>query len=508
MLVKNNIYSCHQIIDENQNLSDDLSTAIKQQWELSEAKLDYHVVSIFGSQSTGKSTLLNTLFETSFDVMDASQGRSQTTRGIWMSRAKQLPILLMDIEVADGAERGEDQNFERKAALFALATSEVVIFNLCENQVNLYAGGNMSMLKMVIQVNLELFQNQKGARQEKTLILIVIRDYIGQTPIEKLKKNLQDSFDTIWNELNKTPNTITTTIHDFFDFMFIGLPHKILSSDQFDKETDNLQLRFIDQTSSDYVFQPQYHKQIPIDGYHKYVSDIWTQIRMNKSLDLPTQQELLSQFRCNEILNDILAQLEEMTNKLKTCALEEDGIIEDLGNRMSTFQKTAIKKYQTSASCYLPEFYEEKEKYLLSILNTRFYALYETQLKNLHIKAIEKFNHQLKTMIFESQSSCGCRAEGYAKEIIASSKKTVEDYFENNAKELLLPGAGWSCKSEFARLKTTLEMLSENARCYDTKKFNEYCERNKEELREKREMILKIACTALVTAAYVAEKLL
>ena len=85
--------------------------------------------------------------------------------------------------------------------------------------------------------------------------------------------------------------------------MFIGLPHKIFSPDQFDKETDDLQLRFIDQTSSNYVFQPQYHKQIPIDGYHKYVSDIWTQIRMNKSLDLPTQQELLSQFRCNEILN-------------------------------------------------------------------------------------------------------------------------------------------------------------------------------------------------------------
>ncbi|KAI7859763.1 root hair defective 3 GTP-binding protein-domain-containing protein [Circinella umbellata] len=483
MPANNNIYSCHQIIDENQEFSDKLSAVIEQEWELSEAKLDYHVVSIFGSQSTGKSTLLNTLFGTSFDVMDASQGRSQTTRGIWMSRAKQLPILLMDIEGADGAERGEDQNFERKAALFALATSEVVIFNLCESQVNLYAGGNMSMLKMVIQVNLELFQNQKGARQEKTLILIVIRDYIGQTPIEKLKKNLQDNFDTIWNELNKTTTTTTTTIHDFFDFMFIGLPHKILSSDQFDKETDDLQLRFIDQTNSDYVFQPQYHKQIPIDGYHKYVSDIWTQIRMNKSLDLPTQQELLSQFRCNEISNDILAQLEEMANKLKTCALEEDGIIEELGKRMREYRDTAIKEYQTSASCYLPEFYEEKEKYLLSILNKRFHALYETQLKSLHIKAIEMFNYELRTTIFESQSSCG-RVEGYAKEIIASSRETVEDYFENNAKELLLPGTDWSYTPEFDRLKITLETLSENARCYDPEKFNDDCKRNKEDLKE------------------------
>ncbi|KAI7859758.1 RHD3/Sey1 [Circinella umbellata] len=508
MLANNDIYSCHQIIDENQEFSDKLSAVIEQEWELSEAKLDYHVVSIFGSQSTGKSTLLNTLFQTSFDVMDASQGRSQTTRGIWMSRAKQLPILLMDIEGADGAERGEDQNFERKAALFALATSEVVIFNLCESQVNLYAGGNMSMLKMVIQVNLELFQNQKGARQEKTLILIVIRDYIGQTPIEKLKKNLQDNFDTIWNELTKTPNTITATIHDFFDFMFIGLPHKILSPDQFDKETDNLQLRFIDQTSSDYVFQPQYHKQIPIDGYHKYVSDIWTQIRMNKSLDLPTQQELLSQFRCNEISNDILARFEEMVNRLKTCALEKDGIIENLGERMREYRGMAIKEYQTSASCYLPEFYEEKEKYLLSILNTRFHVFFETQLKSLHIKAIEMFNYELRTTTFNSPSSCGCRVEGDTEEIIASSRETVEKYFKTNAKEMLLPGTDWSYTPEYDQLEITLGVLSENARRYDSEKFNNDYKRNKEELREKRQMIFDFGCTALVTAAYVAEKLL
>ena len=94
--------------------------------------------------------------------MDATLGRNQTTRGIWMSRAKQSPILVMDIEGSDGAERGEDQNFERKAALFALTTSEVIIFNLFESQVNLYAGGNMNTLKAVIQVNLELFQNQEG----------------------------------------------------------------------------------------------------------------------------------------------------------------------------------------------------------------------------------------------------------------------------------------------------------------------------------------------------------
>lgn len=36
-------------------------------------------------------------------------------------------ILVMDVEGTDGRERGEDQDFERKSALFALATSEVLV---------------------------------------------------------------------------------------------------------------------------------------------------------------------------------------------------------------------------------------------------------------------------------------------------------------------------------------------------------------------------------------------
>ena len=43
------------------------------------------------------------------------------------SRAMGNNILVMDVEGTDGRERGEDQDFERKSALFALATSEVLV---------------------------------------------------------------------------------------------------------------------------------------------------------------------------------------------------------------------------------------------------------------------------------------------------------------------------------------------------------------------------------------------
>jgi protein SEY1 len=131
---------------------------------VAEAGFNYHLISVFGSQSTGKSTLLNHLFGTDFSVM-ASDERRQTTKGIWMSKNKKEGgahkmaenILVMDVEGTDGRERGEDQDFERKSALFALATSEVLIVNIWEHQVGLYQGANMGLLKTVFEVNLQLF---------------------------------------------------------------------------------------------------------------------------------------------------------------------------------------------------------------------------------------------------------------------------------------------------------------------------------------------------------------
>lgn len=100
--------------------------------------------------------------------------RRQTTKGIWLAKNRLESqgsgdesarmadnILVMDVEGTDGRERGEDQDFERKSALFALATSEVLIVNIWEHQVGLYQGANMGLLKTVFEVNLQLFLKDK-----------------------------------------------------------------------------------------------------------------------------------------------------------------------------------------------------------------------------------------------------------------------------------------------------------------------------------------------------------
>jgi hypothetical protein len=228
-------------------------------WGLGDAGFKYDVVSVFGSQSTGKSTLLNRLFGTRFDEMNETQ-RKQTTKGIWLSRGRGMHVLVMDVEGTDGRERGEDQDFERKSALFSMATSEVIILNLWEHQVGLYQGANMGLLKTVFEVNLQLFQNQKRYiyhlhmisfffftdlcySKERTLLLIVIRDFVGATPLENLASTLKADLEKIWDSLSKPEGLENCKITDYFDFMFTGLPHKILLPEKFDEEIVKLRSR-------------------------------------------------------------------------------------------------------------------------------------------------------------------------------------------------------------------------------------------------------------------------
>ena len=70
---------------------------------------DYRTVAVIGCQSSGKSTLLNLLFDTTFVVMNETAGRQQTTKGIWMNRNKDGNIMVLDIEGTDSKERGEQR---------------------------------------------------------------------------------------------------------------------------------------------------------------------------------------------------------------------------------------------------------------------------------------------------------------------------------------------------------------------------------------------------------------
>lgn len=453
-----------QVIDEDKHFNSNLSAYLQVE-NVIRAGFNYHLISVFGSQSTGKSTLLNYLFGTKFGVM-SEQERRQTTKGIWMSKNKReggdagTPkmadnILVMDVEGTDGRERGEDQDFERKSALFALATSEVLIVNIWEHQVGLYQGANMGLLKTVFEVNLQLFlKNAKNV--PRSLLFFVIRDHIGTTPLSNLKNTLIQDLSRIWSTLSKPPGLEKSTIDDYFDFAFVALPHKILQPEKFEAEVKKLGSRFregfkdaktaglIDESSSG-LFLPEYHRRIPADGFPHYAEGIWDQIDSNKDLDLPTQQELLAQFRCDEIAKEVLVGFDEVVVPLEErqnagIAAGKAVVLPDLGRAIGIARKTVLQDFETEASRYHKGVFKTKQAELAAKIDGRLKTLFNGQLNAVHKQGVNAFSDAVTAAVKDGQ-----KRGGYDFHTIVQSEKTkAVQRFEDAAKASLVDGTTWS----------------------------------------------------------------
>ncbi|KAI1807713.1 root hair defective 3 GTP-binding protein [Daldinia bambusicola] len=470
-----------QVIDEDKEFNENIN-AYLQATAVADAGFNYHLISVFGSQSTGKSTLLNYLFGTEFNVMSEVE-RRQTTKGIWMSKNKRGSmadnILVMDVEGTDGRERGEDQDFERKSALFALATSEVLIVNIWEHQVGLYQGANMGLLKTVFEVNLQLFLKDKESTP-RSLLFFVIRDHIGHTPLSNLRNTLIQDLTKIWSSISKPAGLENSRIEDYFDFAFAALPHKILQPDKFEAEVKNLGGRFVTGTRNSKnqlehgeqeleggVFLPEYHRRIPADGFSHYANGIWDQIVHNKDLDLPTQQELLAQFRCDEISREVLKVFDEAITPLEEQQAESARagkpiVLPDLGKIGSSTREKCVKSFETQASRYHKKVYSDKRADLEEKIDQRLKTLYHGQLSAAHKACVTSFSDAVSGAVKQGQKSGG--AYEFAEIVDAEKTKTLET-FRNEAQSLFIPGVAWTnFKPQYVLFEKELDEVSARLR--------------------------------------------
>ncbi len=455
-----------QIVDEDKNFNEQMPQYLQAEG-ITKAGFNYHLISVFGSQSTGKSTLLNYLFGTEFGVMSERE-RRQTTKGIWMSKNKKggakdgqgrcmaENILVMDVEGTDGRERGEDQDFERKSALFALATSEVLIVNIWEHQVGLYQGANMGLLKTVFEVDLQLFlKNSKNVT--KSLLFFVIRDHLGHTPLANLKNTLMQDLERIWSGLSKPPGLEKSKINDYFDFAFVALPHKILQPECFEQEVAKLGTRFREgyvdskkaglvDDADDPVLLPQYHRRIPADGFPMYAAGVWEQIDSNKDLDLPTQQELLAQFRCDEIAKEVLlpfdatiAPLEEQQSNAVSAGAPI--VIAALGKTLGGARELVLKSFEEEASRYHKGVFKTKQTELAAKIDGRLKTLFQGQLTAAHKSGIHDFSEAVSTAVKAGQKKGG-NYDFY--KIVQTEKQKSIKRFESEAQASLVTGTPWS----------------------------------------------------------------
>lgn len=328
-----------------------------------------------------------------------------------------------------------------------------------------------SRLTAACTVNLSLFQasaasstqSSPAASKQKTLLLFIIRDHIGATPLENLKHTLITDLNRLWTSLAKPPGLEESSITDYFDMAFDALPHKLLQPKEFDAGVVRLRSRFNDPKSDDYVFKPLYHKRIPADGVAPYMAGIWDQVAHNKDLDLPTQQELLAQFRCDELASAAYVEFESALHQLQSVLTT--ALPPQVGQAMTSARHAALARFDRDASRYHTGVYNKRRAELQDKIHGALLPIYTSQLSQLHKKSINAFKSSLTTEV-----RSGGDAYDFA-EVVSRLTKNTEDVFIESAGALLIQETDWNFEETLGLLREDMQAAADAARAEETKKM-------------------------------------
>lgn len=194
------------------------------------------------------------------------------------------------------------------------------------------------------------------------------------------------------------------------------------------------------------VFLPEYHRRIPADGFAKYAEGIWDQIVNNKDLDLPTQQELLAQFRCDEILREVMVSFDEAITPFEQKQAEgvrsgEPQVLGGLGSAMRSARTKTFNSFDTEASRYHKGVYQRKRAELEGKVDTRLKALFQGQLSAAHKSGVNEFREAVTAAVKDGQKK---GASYDFAEIVNKETKIGLERFETEARAALVEGAAWS----------------------------------------------------------------
>ena len=318
--------------------------------------------------------------------MNSAVRRGQTTKGVWVAADYRSKILIIDCEGTDSKSRSEQDRgkFEHSSSLFALAMSDILIINMWTSDVGRYTASNYGVLKIVFEMNLKLFE-QKTAKK----IIIFLRDFDPtRNRKDKIEGLILEDIHKIWKDIKIPEKYAGKGPENFFSFEFITLPHLIYRPKDFKDEIENLRKRLVKDSPNYFFSNLSSIKNVPADGLKQYVTQIWTDIMNEKDLDIPSQREMLANYRCNEIKNQILSSYDKQFKEIYKLSTEKDipnfkDICIDLKNKI-------CEEYEKKSSNYDNKVFLNIHKQLEEQISQKLYICFMNQTKRL-IPLLQKF---------------------------------------------------------------------------------------------------------------------
>jgi len=424
-----------QIVDEDSVFNVNYAQFLEHKG-LAKHGAKYHVVSIIGGQSSGKSTLLNRMFDTPFQVMDASK-RQQTTKGIWCAPSKNSHILVMDVEGTDGREREDQKAFEGRSALFCLALTDVMMVNMWTHEIGRHQAANLPLLRTVFEVHLRLVGGKDGGipkKRTKPLLLFILRDWDESTPADSLGETIMADLGKIWTDISKPEGEEGSSLSDFFELEVECLPHYRFQKQEWSDKVADVSARFVDAGHPKFVFKERGEKEVPADGFAEFATDLWDKIKKNEELDLPTQRKMLAMVRCDRRRKALVETLKENDEEWEKVGAEEF--------KAKVEQRIAemVVEFDKYTAGYDEEVVAEGREKLgrdaWPILKKRFDVL----VRELRLEAEEESKDRLTALL---PTDASLPERGFTREVDKLKKQVLMDLEEKV--EMLTPaGAPWT----------------------------------------------------------------
>jgi len=386
----------------------------------------YGVVSIVGAQSSGKSYLLNHLFGANFPVMKKKlSGWKQTTKGILMSRSMGPSLIIIDVEGFDGRERGEDKKFENQAALFALTVSDIMMVNISEQDIGRMEGGGKTLFQTI-------FQERTKLPPGLTKMVVVLRRCDEETTPDVLDDVIAEIKKT-WKSVHSKSEEATIKFEDYIEVNVVALPEKNMP----DFQTKVTQLR---NYISNNTINHNKGGKVPASSFTYSSKQLWTEIRQNKRLDLPSHKVAFTKIYCQRIVKEALISL--VSHKVR---LEAQKSPQDFKKLSDTLLDNIIAKFDKETAMYDEELrkderdsmieqikksHSEYSVKLIQMMRKRtadqFKTNFATNLQNMY--ETDDVNYDVDTLVEE------CRLDFI---ILCEDLKVFgADYFHNICSEL------------------------------------------------------------------------
>ena len=285
--------------------------------------------------------------------------------------------------------------FEQTTSLFALAIADVLMINLWTTDVGRYNASNYGLLKVIFEVNLKLFAHSQNHKK----LIFVLRDFNELSHNKKkIIELLENNVRSIWGEIYKTEQFQDSSPHDFFDFEFVTMPHKLYQPKEFVDSGMALRERFqVDNPDS--LFPIVESANVPIDGLPMFIDNCWTCIREQKELNLPGEKQMVATYRCQEIKQEAINCVQERLDDLQQRSFE--GIVDDYKIQCTDILRESYYHYDEYAKQYYNETYKSVKLELTNHIVDLLYKSFVSQLKNLSLQGDKKFAKALKNTFSE-----------------------------------------------------------------------------------------------------------